>query len=86
MNCQILGISLGFKAAQPLYPLYRCANAPRSQCHHGDQAQLLPVLPEQEQGPVYQSFLRLAEPADQPSWAIAGGKTLGDLIPGVKPP
>ena len=84
VNYQILGISLGFKATQLLY--------------RSTDAQMRPVVnvttvikpncslfcPNKNKVLSYQSFYDSLNPADQPSWAIAGGKTLGDLIPGVE--
>lgn len=84
VNYQILGISLGFKATQLLYRSTDAQMRPAVNVTTVIKPNCSLFCPNKNKVLSYQSFYDSLNPADQPSWAIAGGKTLGDLIPGVE--
>ena len=84
VNYQILGLSLGFKATQLLYRSTDAQLRPAVNVTTVIKPNCSLLCPNKNKVVSYQSFYDSLNPADQPSWAIAGGKTLGDLIPGVE--
>lgn len=84
VNYQIMGLSLGFKATQLLYRSTDAQMRPAVNVTTVIKPNCFLYCPNKNKVVSYQSFYDSLNPADQPSWAIAGGKTLGDLIPGVE--
>lgn len=84
VNYQIFGLSLGFKATQLLYRSTDAQMRPTVNVTTVIKPNCFLYCPNKNKVLSYQSFYDSLNPADQPSWAIAGGKSLGDLIPGVE--
>ncbi|MDE1999521.1 MAG: triacylglycerol lipase [Burkholderiales bacterium] len=84
VNYQIFGLSLGFKATQLLYRSTDAQMRPTVNVTTVIKPNCFLYCPNKNKVLSYQSFYDSLKPADQPSWAIAGGRSLGDLIPGVE--
>lgn len=83
IDYKILGISIGLKATQLLYrstdaqlrPAVNVTTVVKPKCV---------ICPNKNKVISYQSFYDSLNPADQPSWALSGGKSFTDLIPGIE--
>lgn len=84
VNYQILGLSLGFKATQLLYRSTDAQMRPSVNVTTVIKPNCTFFCPNKNKVVAYQSFYDSLNPADEPSWAIAGGKSFTDLIPGVE--
>ena len=84
IDYQILSLKLGFKATQLLYRSTDAQMRPTVNVTTVIKPKCTLLCPNKNKVVSYQSFYDSLNPADQPSWALSGGKSFTDLIPGVE--
>ncbi len=80
----IMGRSLPLKATQLLYRSTDARQRPSVNVTTVIKPDCTLYCPNKNKVLSYQSFYDSLNPADEPSWAIAGGKNFTDLMPGIE--